>query len=250
MWTQATRWAMMFAKAAAKGAAVDELAEPAEAERTASAVDTAYLAVRKMILTGELRSGDKLLEGRLAGQLGVSRTPVREALNRLGSEGLVVMERYRRSVVAGFSHDDVAEIFRLRAILEGHAAGRAATRLEASDLARLETLEARMEADFERLGWHRHLEGFDASNAEFHMIIARAARSPRLERILASSLELPASIFNHYSEPVEQRTRRTHAQHREILSALRARNAEWAEAAMRTHLISLLPAPGDLPALA
>src|SRR5690606_12992411 len=93
--------------------------EPGEA---IGAVETAYRAVRHLILTGELRSGDKLLEGRLAEQIGVSRTPVREALNRLNAEGLVVQERYRRGVVASFSHDDAAEIFRLRALLEGHAA--------------------------------------------------------------------------------------------------------------------------------
>lgn len=216
-------------------------------EETGSAVDIAYQKIRRLILTGELRSGDKLLEGRLAEQAGVSRTPVREALNRLNAEGLVVLERYRRGYVASFSFDEVAEIFRLRAILEGHAAGRAATRISAAELIKLEELESAMETQFAALGWNEHLEGFDASNTQFHMIIARAAQSPRLERILASSLELPASIFNHYSEPVEQRTRRTHAQHREILSALKARNPEWAEAAMRTHLISLLPPADDFP---
>lgn len=209
------------------------------------AVELAYRKIRHMILTGELRAGDKLLENRLAEQTGVSRTPVRDALNRLNAEGLVVLERYRRGYVSSFSFDDVSEIFRLRAILEGHAAGRAATRISAADMAKLEELEATMESQFEALGWNEHLEGFDVSNAQFHMIIARAAQSPRLERILASSLELPASIFNHYSEPVEQRTRRTHVQHREILSALKAGNPEWAEAAMRTHLISLLPSSAD-----
>uniref|UniRef100_UPI003100FD95 FCD domain-containing protein n=1 Tax=Neorhizobium sp. EC2-8 TaxID=3129230 RepID=UPI003100FD95 len=97
------------------------------------------------------------------------------------------------------------------------------------------------------LGWNEHLEGFDKLNAEFHAVIAGAAESPRLEKILASSLELPAAIFNRYSEPVEVRTRRTHAQHREILAALRARNPEWAQAAMNAHLFSLLPtASGSL----
>ena len=71
------------------------------------------------------------------------------------------------------------------------------------------------------------------------------ADSPRLERILASSLELPASIFNSYAEPVDERTRRTHAQHREIISALKMRNPYWAEAAMSGHLFSLLVAADE-----
>lgn len=214
---------------------------------TQSAVETAYRRIRHMILTGEMRSGDKLLENQLATAIGVSRTPVREALNRLNAEGLVVLERYRRGIVADFSLDDAVEIFRLRAVLEGHAAGRAAIRISNADLERLQELERVMEKQFQELGWNQHLEGFDKLNAEFHAVIASAAESPRLEKILASSLELPASIFNRYSEPVEVRTRRTHAQHREILAALSARNAEWAQAAMNAHLFSLLPtASGSL----
>ena len=211
------------------------------------AVEAAYRSIRHMILTGELRSGDKLLENNLANVIGVSRTPVREALNRLGAEGFVVLEHYRHSYVADFSHADVVEIFRLRAILEGHAASRAATRITKVDLERLEELEKTMERQFAELGWNAHLESFDRMNTEFHTIIAVAAASPRLERILASSLELPASIFNRYSEPLEQRIRRTHAQHREILSALQARNPEWAHATMSAHLISLLPPEGGSP---
>jgi len=210
---------------------------------TQSAVETAYRRIRHLILTGEMRSGDKLLENQLAAAIGVSRTPIREALNRLNAEGLVVLERYRRGTVADFSLDDAVEIFRLRAILEGHAAARAATRISEADLQRLQEMERVMEKQFEELGWNEHLEGFDKLNAEFHAVIAAAAESPRLEKILASSLELPASIFNRYTEPVEVRTRRTHAQHREILSALKARNPEWAQAAMNAHLFSLLPSP-------
>lgn len=102
-----------------------------------------------------------------------------------------------------------------------------------------------MESVFQELGWHRHLSRFDDLNNEFHATIAAAADSPRLERILASSLELPASIFNFYTEPLEDRTRRTHRQHREIIDALKAGNPDWAEAAMSGHLFSILndPAP-------
>jgi DNA-binding GntR family transcriptional regulator len=219
-----------------------------DAEQTAGArgasmsrsVDVAYRHIRRAIITGALRSGDKLQEAMLAERIGVSRTPVREALNRLNGEGLVVLERYRKSYVAFFTEQDVVERFRLRAMLEGHAAGRAAARITPAQLAELERLETEMEQVFAADGWLQHLEAFDRLNNEFHALIAQAADSPRLVGILASALELPASIFPQYSEPRDDRTRRTHAQHREIIAALRMGNARWAEAQMAAHLLSVV----------
>lgn len=211
------------------------------------AVEVAYRYIRAAIISGDLRSGETLQEAKLAERIGVSRTPVREALSRLGNEGLVVLERYRRGQVASFSMADVAEVFRLRAKLEGHGARRAALRITSEQIAQLETVEAEMERVFADLGWHRHLARFDELNNEFHATIARAADSPRLEKILASSLELPASIFNSYNEPVDERTKRTHRQHNEIIAALKARNPNWAEAAMSGHLFSILNDPKPDP---
>lgn len=211
------------------------------------AVETAYRFIRAAIISGDLRSGETLQETKLAERIGVSRTPVREALSRLGNEGLVVLERYRRGQVASFSMSDVAEIFRLRAKLEGHGARRATYRITPAQIAHLEAIEGEMETVFDTLGWHRHLSRFDELNNEFHATIARAADSPRLEKILASSLELPASIFNSYTEPVDDRTRRTHRQHNEIIAALKARNPDWAEAAMSGHLFSILNDPKPDP---
>jgi DNA-binding GntR family transcriptional regulator len=218
-----------------------------EANDANGAVETAYRFIRQAIVSGDLKSGETLQESRLASRIGVSRTPVREALSRLSNEGLVVLERYRRGQVASFSRADVAEIFRLRAKLEGHGARRAALRITDAAIAHLEAVEAEMEEHFERLGWHKHLARFDELNNDFHATIAQAADSPRLERILASSLELPASIFNFYTEPLDERTRRTHRQHREIIDALKSRNAEWAEAAMSAHLFSILNDPAPDP---
>ena len=211
------------------------------------AVDIAYRHIRGAIIRGELASGEILLEARLAERIGVSRTPVREALSRLASEGLITLGRYRRAQVASFSMTDVAEVFRLRGKLEGHAARRACRRISEEDIARLEAIEDEMEAAFAELGWHRHLPHFDELNNAFHGIIARAADSPRLEKILASSLELPASIFNYYKEALDERTERTHRQHREIIAALKARNPDWVEAAMSAHLFSILNDPAPDP---
>ena len=205
------------------------------------AADIAHAHIREAIITGRLAPGEVLKEASLAEEIGISRTPVREALKRLGTEGLVELERFRGGRVARLSASDVAEIFTLRAVIEGHGAARAATRISRETVARLIAIEDEMEARFAELGWHRHLVVFDRLNNEFHGLIAASAESPRLLKILASSLELPGSIFNHYSEALEDRTRRTHRQHREIIEALKTGNSGWAEAAMRSHLISLAP---------
>ena len=109
---------------------------------SSGAVESAYRYIRGSIIRGELTSGEVLLESNLAERIGVSRTPVREALSRLASEGLVVLGRYRRAQVASFSMVDVAEVFRLRGKLEGHAARRACLRITTADIQRLEAIEA------------------------------------------------------------------------------------------------------------
>jgi DNA-binding GntR family transcriptional regulator len=206
----------------------------------AGAAEVAYRWIRRAILKGELRSGAKLAEKALAQQIGVSRTPVREALMRLESQGLVVLEHYRRGYVAHFTVDDAQEIRRLRAVLEGHAAHRAATRITPDAIAQLEALASAMEQKFAALGYEGYLDDFEPLNAEFHMVIARAAASPRLLRILETSLELPAVRLSQYSEANEPRTVRNHRQHREIIAALKARNAAWAQHEMTAHLASLI----------
>ena len=117
------------------------------------AVDAAYRGIREAIISGDLRSGERVSEAALAERLGVSRTPVREALNRLRNEGLIVLERYRKGYVASFTADDLREIFRLRATLEGEAARGAALRIGEEDLARMEALQDEMERswNFQRL---------------------------------------------------------------------------------------------------
>lgn len=204
------------------------------------AAELAYRAIRAAILRGEFASGRALVEKDLGVWLGVSRTPVREALTRLANHGLVVAGHYRRGYVAHFSIDDFQEILRLRSVLEGLAARAAATNLSAAELARLEALQDQMEATYAELGFERYQDEFDRLNTEFHQLIAQAARSQRLNQILENALELPALHLSKYAEENEQRMARTHWQHREIIAALKSRNPEWAQAQMAAHLISLV----------
>jgi DNA-binding GntR family transcriptional regulator len=213
---------------------------------TLPAGELAYRQIRGAILRGEFTSGHQLVEKELASWLGVSRTPVREALTRLAHQGLVTVGHYRRGYVASFSVQDFQEILRLRSVLEGLAAGTAAKTINAAGIAQLEALQDRMENLYSELGFERYQQHFDRLNAEFHQVIAHAAGSARLTHILEHSLELPALHLSKYSEDNEHRMARTHWQHREIIAALKTRNSAWAEAQMTAHLISLV-LPPDSP---
>ncbi|HEX7441653.1 MAG TPA: GntR family transcriptional regulator [Caldimonas sp.] len=212
-------------------------------KETLPAAESAYRAIRAAILRGEFASGRALVEKELGAWLGVSRTPVREALARLANHGLVVAGHYQRGYVAHFSVEDFQEILRLRSVLEGLAARTAATTMCAGDLDRLAALQDEMERMYAELGFERYQEHFDRLNTEFHQLIAQAAGSRRLTQILENALELPALHLSKYSEENELRMARTHWQHREIIAALKSRNPEWAEAQMAAHLISLVLPP-------
>jgi DNA-binding GntR family transcriptional regulator len=202
------------------------------------AADFAYRKIRRAILRGELAPGEKLLEKPLAEALGLSRTPVREALGRLATQGFVDLGHYQRAHVTRHSIADFHEILRLRSVMEGQAARRAATRISDAQIADLETLADRMEREFKAHGLAEYAGVFDDYNKEFHEAIARAGDSPRLLALLDTSLELPAVMLKQYHEEHSHRMRRTHWQHREIIAALKARNPEWAGLQMSAHLIS------------
>ncbi|MEO8523419.1 MAG: GntR family transcriptional regulator [Caldimonas sp.] len=204
------------------------------------AAEAAYRAIRAAILRGKFASGRPMVEKDLGEWLGISRTPVREALTRLANHGLVIAGHYKRGYVAHFSVEDFQEILRLRSVLEGLAAKTAATTMQTADLARLEALQDEMERIFAEVGFERYQEHFDRLNTEFHQLIAQASGSRRLTHILEHALELPAPHLSEYTEANDLRMARTHWQHREIIAALKARNPEWAEAQMTAHLISLV----------
>ena len=151
------------------------------------ASERAYSQIRAMILSGALPAGAQLGEEALAERCGVSRTPIRDALRRLEGELLVKRSGTQRTFVADWSLDDVADAFELRAMLEGHAARRAAERMS-------ETLVQRLRATNQAIGAAVRadppdVEAFLDRNREFHAIILQAAASPRLAALLGTLIE-------------------------------------------------------------
>ena len=202
------------------------------------AVDQAYQWVRDAIMGGRMRSGDQLLEQDLAEKIGVSRTPVREALRQLEKEGLVVLERYRKNFVAHFGEHDVVEILEIRSMLESLAAGRAALHINDDQLARLVDVQRQIDAAIDVKG-AKATADFDELNREFHRIIWEAGGSKRVSTLLDHSLAIPFNALGRYRENMTRNLQRASAYHREIIAALKARNQERASTQMRAHILSV-----------
>lgn len=193
----------------------------------------AYSVIRDRILSGELPAGAQLGEEALADLCGVSRTPVRDALRRLEAELLVKRSDSQRCFVADWSIDDVADAFELRAMLEGHAARRAAERMTEETLQRLRATNALIRAAISVEP--AEVGAFLEHNRAFHGVILEAAQSPRLAALLATLIEQPVvwRTAHHYGR---EALRRSHGEHEELLAAFARRDGAWAEAVMVAHI--------------
>lgn len=202
------------------------------------ATDLAYERIRERIITGHYGAGAHLKEEQVAVDTGVSRTPVREALRRLDAEHLVRFVPNRGAYVASWTASDIEEVFALRAMFEGHAAWRAATRITPEAIASLEKCVAAIDAQMPGQSAEQRLAILDA-NQRFHAIVLEAAHSERLNKALSWLVQTPIVLktFERYS-PRDLESSNHH--HREIIDAFRARDPHWARTVMDTHLRSAL----------
>jgi DNA-binding GntR family transcriptional regulator len=192
--------------------------------------------LRALILTGEYGPDERLIEEHLAERLGVSRTPVRQALTMLEAEGLVEIAPNRGATVCSFSIEDVWDIYDLRAVLEGHAARRAAGRIEKDELDRMRELAGEMEGLPGRFDDHEEeIRALVALNQEFHGTIVQASRNRRLEHLINRTVELPLMFKAFFWYTPHERTISNHY-HRQILESLENGDADRAEIIMREHV--------------
>jgi DNA-binding GntR family transcriptional regulator len=201
-----------------------------------AAVDRAYAALREKIFSGELAAGDRLKEREICNELEVSRTPVREALRKLQADGLVVIEPRRGGVVAGINATDAEEIYSLGILLEGFGAGLAAKRATEEDLAELGQIITTMENALRNDSPASRSAYLELDN-DLHRRIVQITGNRHLGQLIRQVVGLPILIqaFTHYSHADLLRSLQ---QHRAIVAALRAGDAEWAEAAMRAHILA------------
>jgi len=208
----------------------------------------AYHWIRQEIAGGSLSPGEWIREGPLAETLGVSRTPVREALYALAAEGVVEIVHNKGARVSAWTVRDVDEVYNLRALLEGEGARLAAARPSTTVISELRVHDRAFAVAGEQLSVlraggrgessaaERALDDAVAANGEFHRTVLDAAHSPRLSALVdsVSSTPLVVQAFHHYSDAD---LRRSTAGHHDIVLALERRDPVLAEAAMRSHIL-------------
>lgn len=198
------------------------------------AADRAYEWIRDRILKGEFPAGFHLKEEHIAEEAQVSRTPVREALRRLGNDHFVKFQPNQGVFVATWDEDDLEAIFDLRTMVEGYLAYRAATRISPEAIAELEQCAEKMEDPVTGHGMahrHEHIE----LNRRFHSIIIEQAANSRVKAMLTWLAEIPMLLrtMERYSE---SDIGRSNEDHRALINAFRARDADAARSVMENHL--------------
>lgn len=191
----------------------------------------AYEKLRALIKDGVLKPGDRVIEATVAQQLGVSRTPVRDAIRRLEAEGLLDYEPRAGLVVAKLDKRGVAELYEMREVLEGTSARlftRHASALEVQELVELVELERELLAKPEELGLH---------NLKFHRQIHRGAHNRFLERALRA-VNAVRWLVGPTQMSDASRAAQALEEHAELVDAISKRDAERAEAVARRHLRS------------
>lgn len=196
--------------------------------------DQVYAVLRGQILARELVPGDHLSVPVLAESLGLSRSPVREAVQRLVVEGLAVEEFHRGARVAGVDASDLAAVYAVRGVLEGLAAGLVAEDHDAALLAVLKTSIADHRVAID----HGDEQAIIAADQAFHQAVLDAAGNEHLNRALGPLLGRAQVAM--LSGDLSRWPRKALAEHRAILAAIRAGDADAATAAASAHVRAVL----------
>jgi len=196
--------------------------------------DHVITVLREAILSGVLQPGSRLIEDQLAKMLKVSKTPLREALGVLEKEGLVESNPYQGRAVACIAPYQMFEIYKIREVLEGLSARLAAVN---SDQELDEQLEKCIE-ESEKAVKEGNTEKFLHFDREFHRMLADAGKNETLKK-MHEQLRYKIMLGQVTSAYGAQRKKESIKEHREILKAVKGRNPEEAEAAVRRHIVNL-----------
>jgi DNA-binding GntR family transcriptional regulator len=198
---------------------------------TLSLGNQAYEELKRIILERQILPGGKLNEGDLAQALGISRTPIREAINRLEKEGLVKIIPQRGAYVVQFTEKDVFELFLIRENLEGLAAYLSATKISEKDLSKLESSVEGFTEPFDE----KEIRRYAREDFKFHQAIVQFSDAQRLINLISTQHDY-IRIFRLTTMGVSGRMKVSIEEHRKLLDAFRRKNPEEAERTMREHI--------------
>lgn len=191
--------------------------------------------IREDILAGKYKKNEELKEKTIGEELGVSRTPVREALRQLELEGLVTIIPNKGASVVGFSVEDIQDIYEIRSVLEGLCARRAAARITEEQIEEME--EILYLTDFH--GQKGHTEQMVELDSRFHELLYEACASKVMEHALRD--------YHHYLERVrkvtltsEKRSMESNEEHKQILEALKEHDSKKAEEYANRHILNTI----------
>lgn len=200
--------------------------------------ELAYEALRALIVEGRLAPGERIIEQRIAAELNLSRTPVREAVRMLASDGLIVATRHRGAIVRTLERSEVLDLYELRAKLESYAAELAASRASATDL---DEIDAGI-ADFDAAMKRKDLSDLDRTrllsqaNKRVHAAITEASGHARLGHILASTVDAPL-VFEALRDFNRAELERSNNFHQIIRERIAQGEPERAAALMYEHIM-------------
>jgi len=194
-----------------------------------------FIKIRFMILNYELKPGDKIYESEISRELGVSRTPVREAFHRLEEEGLLTIYPRRYCLVNGITIDSIHEINLIRANLEPLTAKIAAEKLTEEELNNLEDI-----LDMSKKAYDNDdIETMVNLNDDFHNVIIHSAKLPRITKLL-ENLQDYYMIFRYSYMRKKDLALRTLEEHSDIIEALKSRDKEYVEEVYKKHVNGIL----------
>ena len=187
--------------------------------------------LRDMIMTGKLAEGDKVNEGELCETMGISKTPLREALRVLSVEGLIRLVPNRGAFVTKPTFEEIAEMFDVMSLLEGYCARAACEKMTPKDFTRLEKLHAKLEDNFEQ----RDQEEYIRINKRYHSLVQEIAGNRTLNQIV-DGLRKKILLYRFQSLNLPARFECSIREHRNLLDAFRKRDQSRDEYLMRDHL--------------
>ena len=188
-----------------------------------------YKSLKKLILSGELKPGQKLSQDWLAKQMKVSRMPVREAIERLRTEGLVESIPYKESRVVNFSYKDIEEIYSVRSLLEAYSARLSSSKIREKDLKELKKINKEMKNFLDK----NNFKQLSIRNKKFHLIIYNRSGNSRLSKTIKNLWDsCPRDYFWNFSE----RSENSIMDHEKIINAIETKNKELMEKMMLRHI--------------